>query len=153
MPVTKENDGMVSFFNNNTKDMTRSTFTVSLNDRAGFYKTCAQTNANIVSVQSPSLSGYSHYTIQFHNKKEEKKFSKLLQRNTDGYFYSFLSTKYGLYLVSGLTYFAVGFLGCLVGKQIEESMHEEKQPTPQVQKITNQKQLPAQDTSRGARTE
>ena len=147
-----ENDGIASFFNSN-KGMVRSTFSVSHDDRVGFYKTCAQIDANIVGVQPSGHFYHSSYTVEFRNKKEEKKFSKLLQRNTDGYFYSFVSTKYGLYLISGLTCFTLGFLGSLASKQIRKSMYEDKQPAPQVQKITNQKNLPTPDTSRGARSE
>lgn len=55
----------------NTKGTNRRTFSVSHDDRVGFYKTCAQTNAAIVGVQSPSSFGDSHYTIQFRNEKEK----------------------------------------------------------------------------------
>ena len=141
-----ENNGMVSF---NTKGTNRRTFSVSHDDRVGFYKTCAQTNAAIVGVQSPSSFGDSYYTIQFRNEKEEKKFSKLLQRNTEGYLYSFLTNKYGLCFVSGLAWFTVGFLMSTTRK----SKDNDARPVPQIQKITDQKKLPVQDTSRGARSE
>lgn len=72
-----------------------------------------------------------------------------MQRNTEVYLYSFLTNKYGLCFVSGLAWFTVGFLMSTTRK----SKDNDARPVPQIQKITEQKKLPVQDTSRGARDE
>lgn len=128
------------------------TFSVDDDERKSFYKICAKTNARIVAMEpSKCHLGWrtpSSYTLQFRDKKSSEKFSKLLQKKSISD--RLLTNIWALSAVSGLTCALLSFMGVVLVKNLK---NKDEQPTPQIQKITDQKKIPVQDTSRGARTE